>query len=48
MTPRWIVTERYPDGGTWTHAFFSSVEALEAIELMQSAHRGRSYAITYK
>ena len=40
-----IVTEYYPDGGTWTHWHTSREDAEYSVEVMQEAHKGRKYEI---
>jgi hypothetical protein len=43
---KWLVIERYPDGGTWRHMFVNERDARWVIEDMQEAHKGRKYVLS--
>lgn len=38
-----VVLEGYPDGTTWTHTYLSQELALQGMEQLKAAHKGREY-----
>ena len=43
MEPPFAIIEGYPEGGTWTHYFWTELDARWNLEALREAHRGREY-----
>lgn len=43
---RYVVTETYPNGETWSHYYMNRQDADWGMEDLIAAHRGRTYKLT--